>query len=90
MPVNKNPEEFITDELKTLDDGEHSLIPHIKATGPVQDHHDLLNTPINNSGMLEQAALAEIASLMGHRSCWPDYVIEIDNWVVDKKAELGI
>ena len=40
--------------------------------------------------MLEQAALAEIASLMGHRSCWPDYVIEIDNWVVDKKAELGI
>ena len=90
LPVNRKPEEFITDELKTLDDAVHSLIPHIKATGPVQDHHDLLNTPITNSGMPEQTALAEIVTLMEHRPCWANYVAEIDDWVVDKKAELGI
>ena len=80
----------ITDELKTLDDVEHSLIPHIKATGPVRDHHDLLNIPIANSGMPEQTALAEIANLMEHRPCWTNYVIEISDWLIDKKAELGI
>ena len=90
LPVNKKPEEFITDELKTLDDAEHSLVPHIKATGPVQDHHDLLNIPITNSGMPEQTALAEIANLMEHRSCWANYVTDINNWIVTKKAELGI
>lgn len=84
-PVNRKPEEFITDELKTLDDAVHSLIPHIKATGPVQDHHDLLNTPITNSGMPEQTAFAEIVTLMEHRPCWANYVAEIDDWVVDKK-----
>ena len=85
LPVNRKPEEFITDELKTLDDAVHSLIPHIKATGPVQDHHDLLNTPITNSGMPEQTAFAEIVTLMEHRPCWANYVAEIDDWVVDKK-----
>lgn len=90
LPINKKPEEFITDELKTLDDTEHSLVPHIKATGPVQDHHDLLNTPITNSGMPEQTALAEIANLMEHRPCWTNYVTDINNWIVAKKAELGI
>lgn len=90
LPVNKKPEEFITDELKTLDDAEHSLVPHIKATGPVQDHHDLLNIPITNSGMPEQTALAEIANLMEDRSCWTNYVTDINNWIVTKKAELGI
>lgn len=90
LPPNKKPEEFITDELKTLDDVEHSLIPHIKATGPVRDHHDLLNIPIANSGMPEQTALAEIANLMEHRPCWTNYVIEISDWLIDKKAELGI
>jgi len=90
LPINKKPEEFITDELKTLDDAEHSLVPHIKATGPVQDHHDLLNIPIANSGMPEQTALAEIASLMEHRICWTNYIADINNWIVTKKAELGI
>ena len=90
LPINKKPEEFITDELKTLNDAEHSLIPHIRATGPVQDHHDLLNIPITNSGMPEQTALAEIANLMEHQPCWTDYVIDINNWVVSKKIELGI
>lgn len=90
LPVNKKPEEFITDELKTLDDAVHSLVPHIKATGPVQDHHDLLNTPINNSGMPEQTALTEIANLMEQRPCWANYVTDINNWIVAKKAELGI
>ena len=88
LPLNKKPEEFIADELNTLDDDEHSLIPYIKATGPVQDHHDLLNTPIANSGMPEQTALAEIANLMERRPCWRDYVSEINDWIVAKKADL--
>lgn len=90
LPANKKPEEFITDELKALDDTESSLIPHIKATGPVQDHHDLLNIPITNSGMPEQIALAEISKLMANRTCWTNYVNEISDWVVSKKIELGI
>lgn len=88
LPRNKKPEEFITDELKTLDNTEHSLIPLIKATGPHQDHHDLLNTPIANSGMPEQIALAEIANLMANRLCWENYVSEINDWIVAKKADL--
>lgn len=40
--------------------------------------------------MPEQTALAEIVTLMEHRPCWANYVAEIDDWVVDKKAELGI
>lgn len=90
LPIDKKPEEFITDELKTLNDAEHCLVPHIKATGPVQDHHDLLNIPIANSGMPEQTALAEIANLMEHQPCWTNYVTDINNWVVAKKVELGI
>lgn len=90
MPADKKPEEFITDELKTLNDREHILIPHIKATGPVLDHHDLLNVPIANSGIPEQTALTEIATLMEHRPCWTDYVIDINDWIVAKKAEIGL
>ena len=90
LPRDKKPEEFITDELKTLDDTVHSLIPHIKATGPEQDHHNLLNTPITNSGMHEQTALYEIANLMEHLPCWGNYVSDINDWVIAKKAELGI
>lgn len=90
LPRNKRPEEFITDELKTLDDAEHILIPYIKATGPVADHHDLLNIPIINSGMPEQTALDAIANLMERQPCWANYVIDINDWIVTKKAELGI
>lgn len=91
LPPNKKPEEFITDELKTLDDSEHSLIPLIKATGPVKDHHDLLRFPIKKSGMPEQDALVEIAKLMERRPCWENYVKEIDKWIRGKKEEqLGI
>lgn len=90
LPKNKKPEEFITDELKKIDDAVHNLIPHIKTTGPVQDHHDLLNIPITNSGMPEQIALTEIVNLMELRPYWANYVEEINNWVVDKKEELGI
>lgn len=90
LPADKKPEEFITDELKTLNDREHILIPHIKATGPVLDHHDLLKVPIANSGIPEQTALTEIATLMEHRPCWTDYVIDINDWIVAKKAEIGL
>lgn len=88
LPPNIKPEELITNELKEIDDDVHILIPHIKATGPVLDHHDLLNIPIINSGMLEQTALAEIANLMASRPCWESYIREIDDWVVNKKEEL--
>lgn len=90
LPADKKPEEFITDELKTLNDAGHILIPHIKATGPVQDHHDLLNIPLAISGMPEQIALTEIAKLMEQRPCWINYVIDINDWIVAKKAEMRI
>ena len=90
LPADKKPEEFITDELKSLNDTEHILIPHIKATGPVLDHHDLLNIPIANSGIPQQTALTEIAKLMERRPCWTNYVIDINDWIVAKKAELGL
>ena len=90
LPANTKPEVFITGELKTLNDTEHTLIPYIKATGPVIDHHDLLNTPITQSGMPQQTALAEIAKLMAGRPCWANYVLEITDWIVDKKTEMGI
>ena len=90
LPQNKTPEEFITDNLKKLDDSESILIRNIKETGPVQDHHDLLNTPIGNSGMPKEIALAKIAELMKNLPCWADYVSEINNWIVEKKKNLGI
>lgn len=90
LPSNTKPEVFITDELKTLNDTDHTLIPYIKATGPVLDHHDLLNTPITQSGIPQQTALAEVAKLMASRPCWDSYVVEIKDWIVAKKKEMGI
>lgn len=90
LPRNTKPEVFITDELKTLNNTVHALIPYIKATGPVIDHHDLLNTPITQSGMPQATALAEIAKLMADLPCWANYVQEIKDWIVAKKTELGL
>ncbi len=90
LPTGKKPEEFITDELKTLNDADSTLIPLIKATGFVRDHHDLLNIPIVDSGMREESALAEISKLMSTLPCWESYVSEISNWLAAKKTELGI
>lgn len=90
LPANTKPEKFITDEIKRLPDAEHALIPHIKATGRVLDHHDLLNSPITNSGMPKPTALAEIAKLMAGLPCWANYISEIEGWIVGKKQEMGL
>lgn len=90
LPANTKPEVFITEELKKLNDTAHSLISYIKATGPIIDHHDLINSPITHSGMPRQTALAEMAKLMADRPCWDNYILEIKDWIVNKKTEMGV
>ena len=84
------PEEFISNELSLLPDNTHPLIPFIKNVGVVVDHHDLLVIPIQNSGMQAQVALDCIADLISKQPSWNNYVKQINDWVVDRKLQLGL
>lgn len=84
------PEQFISSELSLLDDHIHPLIPLIKNVGVVGDHHDLLIIPIQNSGMQEQVALDSIADLMSRQPSWNNYIQQINDWVTNRKLQLGL
>lgn len=84
------PEEFISQELSRLPNNAHPIIPLIKNVGIVADHHDLLNIPIQNSGMREDVALDCIATLMAQQPSWNNYIQQINDWVIDRKLHLGL
>lgn len=84
------PEEFIHNELSGLDINTHPLIPLIQNVGVVDDPHDLLLSPIRNSGMQEQVALDCIAELMSQQLSWNNYVQQINDWVNERRLQLGL
>lgn len=84
LPRATNPETYITDKLKTLGDELSPLIPLIRSLGPVANNHDLLNIPINNSGMPKEIALSHISDLLSTLPEWENYVKEVSDWVDER------
>jgi len=88
IPNGNNPEEYLTSILKTLSDTASPLIPLIKSVGIVDNHHDLLNKPIDKSGMPKSVALSILADLLSKEPFWNNYVKEIADWV-DKRIRIN-
>lgn len=78
------PEVFIAGVLGRLPDSVSSLVPLVKSVGIVADHHELLNTPIINSGMPREIALSQIADILASQPEWSNYVQEIADWIDDR------
>ena len=92
LPADTPPEVYIVQELKKLKDSEDSLLLRcIQDVETEFDSHDLLKSPIEKSGMLEDEALSEIVKMMRKTPGWTHYVSEIDQWVREKSAQcLGV
>lgn len=84
IPPAIKPEVYITDLLKTLPDQTSPLIPLIKNLGVVNNHHELLNQPIYNSGMPKEVALSHIANIFSELPEWNNYVHDISEWIDDR------
>lgn len=84
IPNGNKPEEYLTGILKTLADMASPFIPFIKNVGVVDNHHDLLNKPIDKSGMPKPVALSLLADLLSKETFWGNYVKDIADWVDER------
>ncbi|MCH5337336.1 MAG: AAA family ATPase [Acetatifactor sp.] len=89
LPENTAPEKHIFDMLIQMDSS-NEIMGHAKRLKAVRDSHEWLDELTDRMGQSEEWTLSHIMDIVAENPGWEDFVREVRDWLVEKRAIWGL
>lgn len=88
LPINEQPEHFLWKQLKETDNELSRYANELIEVA--NDKHSYLYDVQQRSGESKESFLTRLTNILSEEVFWSDYVIELNEWLDNKKQNLGL